>query len=237
MAEQKRRKFPQFTSPKGTFKYPKLSEPDYGTKEYPCPQGRYGLKLVMPAKAPETKAFIKALTPAYEEALAEAKEAFEKLPVATRKKLGEVKPNPLFTEVYDKETEQPTGDIEFNIKMDASGEYKKGPKAGTKWTAKPVLFDASGQRMVRPPAIWSGTEGKVAFEARPYFVNGSGAAGLSFKLIGVQIVKLVSAGERSADSLGFGAEEGGYAYHDEAFSDDSQGTASTSSDNTTSGDF
>lgn len=205
---QKKKKFPQITSPRGKFKYPKLSEPDYGTKDYPKPDGEYGLKLVLEADSPGAKALIAALDPHYKEALAEGEAEFAKLPIQSRKKLKAMTPHPFFNEVYDKETEEPTGEIEFNIKARAGGTYKSGPNKGKKWSFTPLLFDAAGKRIADVPAIWSGTEGKVRFEVRPFFVSGTGLAGLSLKLQGVQILDLVSQGERSAESMGFGAEDG-----------------------------
>jgi hypothetical protein len=211
MAEAKK-KLPQLTSPVGTFKYPKLTEPDYGTKEYPNPDGSFSVKLVMDADAPETKAFIAALQPHYEEAMAAAQEAFKALPIASRKKLEKVTQNPLFTEIYDKETEQPTGQIEFSIKMKHKVTIKKGPKAGKVLTFFPTVFDALGNRMTKLPAIWGGTRGRVSFEVFPYFVASSAQGGLGLRMLGVQIIELVQGGARSAESLGFGAVEGGYSY-------------------------
>src|SRR5690606_17374564 len=141
----------------------------------------------------------------------EAKKAFDALPVGTRKKLKRITENPLYLTIYDKETEQETGEIAFKFAMRASGTYKQGPKEGQKWHRSPLIYDAKGHRIAKPPAIWGGTVGKVAFEVSPYFIPGTGAAGLSLKLIGVQILDLVSAGERSAESLGFTAEDG-YEY-------------------------
>lgn len=234
---EKKRKFIQATSPIGTFKYPKLNAPDFGNEKYKKPDGVYGTKLVLRADSPEAKAFIAQLTPHYEEAMKEADEAFSKLKIETRKKLKSVQPNPLFTEIYDKETEQPTGDIEFNFSMPASGTYKKGPKEGQKWTAKPHLFDAKGQKITNPPAIWGGTTGRVSFEMRPYFVPGTGAAGLSLRLIGAQIINLVSGGERSASSMGFGAVDG-YEHSDDTSEGASQGLGdTTSNDDDNAGDF
>lgn len=211
MAQEKRKKLPQITTSAGTFRYPKLTEPDYGNDKFPKPDGEYSVQLMMSRDSPEAKQLIEILKPHYEEALAFAKEEFDKLPVGTRKKLKEISPNPFFTTVYDKETEEPTGEIIFKATKKASGVYKKGPKEGQKWTSKPVIFDAKGNRMVKVPSIWSGTVGKMAVELSPYFVAGTGACGLKLNLVGVQILDLVSAGERSASSLGFGVEEG-YEY-------------------------
>lgn len=238
--DHKKRKFKQAVTPVGTFKFPKLVEPDYGTKDYPNPNGAYSVRLVMPADDEMTKRFIASLQPEYAAALAEADEAFSKLKIETRKKLKSVTQNPLFTELFDKETEQPTGEIEFKFSMAASGVYgDKHPKKGQKWTAKPHLFDAKGNRMVNPPAIWGGTTGRVSFEMRPYFINGTGAAGLSLRLVGVQIIELRTAGERTADSLGFGAMDGGYEYSEPDPSEGAEqglGDATTNTDDN-SGDF
>jgi hypothetical protein len=40
-------------TPKGTAKWPKLSEPDYGTKDYPKPDGEYSVKLVFDETDPK----------------------------------------------------------------------------------------------------------------------------------------------------------------------------------------
>ena len=209
-----RKKLPRFTTPAGVFRYPKLTEPDYGTSEHPKPDGEYSVQLLFRADSPEAQQLLQQLTPHYEAAMEEAKKAFDNLPVGTRKKLKEVTKNPLFLTIYDRETEEETGEIAFKFAMKASGEYRKGPKAGQKWSRAPLIFDARGRRIQNPPAIWGGTVGKVAFEAAPYFIPGTGAAGLSLKLIGVQILDLVSGGERSAESLGFTPEEG-YEYSPE----------------------
>jgi hypothetical protein len=210
----KRPAFVKGTSPKFTLKYPKLTEPDYGSKDYPKPNGEYSTKAVMQADSPEAKAFIKLLTPHYRAAIEQAETEFKALKVEQRKKLGSVTENDLFTTLYDQETEEPTGEIEFKFAMTASGELKKGPKAGQRWNRKPDLFDAKGQPMRTVPDIWGGTIGRVSFEMRPYFIPGSGAAGLKLALVGVQIIDLVSGGSRSADSHGFGEEEGGYEHTD-----------------------
>lgn len=226
---EKKKKAPEFTSPKGSLKYPKLDAPDYGTKDYPCPEGRYATKLVLKADAPETKAFIAKLMPHYEEAMAEADQKFKELKVETRKKLKEVTRNDLFTTLYDKDTEEPTGEIEFNFKMPASGIANKGKDNERKWTAKPAVYDAKGKLMVKVPEIWSGSLGRVSFEVRPYFINGTAAAGLSLKLKAAQIIELRQGGPRSADSFGFEAEEGGYEY-DESDVDDTSGEATENTD-------
>lgn len=202
MADKKPQNF-KGTSPKGTFRYPALSKPDYGTKDYPNPDGVYKTGLILTED--EAQPLIKALKPTYDRAIEEAKEAFAKLPVATRKKLGEVTQNDLFTIEYDKDTEEPTGNLIFNFKMKASGKRKKDDSV---WTAKPALFDAKGKPLLKVPEIWGGTIGKVSYEAIPYFVSGTGAAGVSLRLNAAQIIELRSGGQRDAGDYGFGEEDG-----------------------------
>lgn len=213
MAEA-RKKLVKLTSPRITFKFPSLTEPDFGNKDYPKPEGVYKVGGVMDASAPTTLAFIKLLQPHHDAAVEEGKALYAALKAETRKKLdkqGGFKSNDLYSELLDKETEEPTGEIQFNFAMSASGEYKKGPKAGEVWHRKPALFDAKGTPMVgKLPSIWGGTIGKVSFELSPYFISGTGIAGLKLSLVGAQIIDLVSGGQKTAKDLGFGAEEGGY---------------------------
>ena len=237
MADDKPKRI-MLVSPRGRFNWPRLNAPDYGSKEYPNPDGSYRVDLILDAKAPETKKFIAALTPHYDTALEEAKQKFAGLSKATRTKLKAVTENPLFTEVFDKETEEPTGEIMFRFKMAASGERKKGPKAGTRWERKPTIFDSKGNRMVKVPDIWSGSEGRISFEVRPYFIPGTAAAGLSFGLEAVKLLALVSGGERSAEGYGFGDDDGdGYEYSAEEQADDAMSSDESDSDDGETGDF
>lgn len=232
---------PKFISFKGAFKFPKLSEPDFGTDEYPKPDGEFSLKLVGQADAADVKKMIAELAPLHAAAVEKGKKLFKELPIATRKKLGELKVNPLFTEVYDKETEEPTGEIEFKFAMKHSGEYKKGPKAGKRWTRKPDIFDAKGNKMNPAPQIWGGTIGRVAFEIGTdqdgdpgYFIKGTGAAGLKLGLNAARILDLVSGGSREASDYGFDDEEDGYEYDPESVK--SEDDANEKGDNTSKTD-
>jgi hypothetical protein len=191
------------TSPKATFRYPKLTEPDYGNEEYPKPQGEYSVGLILSAE--EAKPLIDKLQPVHDKAAEEGQIKFDQLKVQQRKKLKALTVNPLYTEEYDKETEEPTGNVIFKIKMAASGVNKK---TGKKWVRKPTIFDAKGQPIKNPPSIWGGTVGKVSFEAAPYFITGTGTAGVGLYLNAVQIIELRSGGGDDAESYGFGEEEG-----------------------------
>jgi hypothetical protein len=199
-------------SPKGVFKYPKLNKPDYGSKEYPCPEGKYEVRLVLTEADPATQAFIAKLQPHYDAAESEAKQKFAQLKIDTRKKLGEPKKNDLYTVIYDKETEEPTGEIEFKLTDMASGVANRGTPKERAWTSRPAIFDASGRDITKAaPEIWGGTIGKVSFELRPYFINGTAAWGLKLALKAVQIIELVQGGQKDAKGHGFGVEDG-YAH-------------------------
>lgn len=210
----KKPKNPEFTTPRGTFVYPKLNEPDYGTDDFPKADGEYSVRLRLTEA--EAEPLLAKLQPLLEQAYAEGREAFEKLPVANRKKLKDITENELFQVEYDKETEEPTGNLLFKFAMKASGKSKK---TGKDWTRKPVIFDAKGRKMTNAPSIWGGTVGKVSFEVRPYFIVGSGAAGLKLGLNAVQVIDLVSGGGRDAEDYGFG-EEDGYEADDNQEADD-----------------
>lgn len=237
MAEQKKT-FPTFTSSAGTLVWPKLTEPDFGNNDYPKPDGEYSTKVRYKLGTPECDQMIKILQPLYDEAVSQGIEEFAKLKVDTRKKLQKdnggdgVKRNDFFTTLYDEETEEPTGEVEFKFAMVASGTIKKGPRAGNTWKRSPALFDAFGQPITGNIEIWSGTRAKVNFTARPYFIPGTGVAGLKLALNAVQIIQLASANARTASQYGFGEEEGGFQYEASAETDDEN----TFSDESSQGD-
>lgn len=204
MANEKRKKNPEFVSPRGTFRYPALDKPDYGNADYPKPQGVYKVDLILEESAEATQAFLKKLEPLHAEAVKAGEEGFKALKVEARKRLKELTVNPLYKIEYDRDSEEPTGNIIFSIKADASGSRKDK----TTWERKITIFDAQGVKLVKVPPIWGGSSGKIAFEASSYFIEGTGTAGVSLRLHAAQILELVSGGARSADAFGFGKEEG-----------------------------
>jgi hypothetical protein len=202
MAETKK-KNPSFVSPKGAFRYPALLTPDYGTKEYPKEDGEY--KVVLILSEAEAAPLIEKLQPIFDEAISEGQEKFKELKVEARKKLKELKVNDFYTVEYDKETEEETGNLLFKFSMNASGKSKKDGKV---WNRKPALFDSKGKPLVGVENIWGGTLGKVSFEAAPYFVAGTGIAGLKLRLNAAQIIELREGGNKSSEGYGFGEEDG-----------------------------
>jgi len=209
-------KNPEFTSPRGVFRFPKLTEPDYGTKEYPKPDGEYKVTLILSQE--EAEAFIAKLQPLHDEAVKVGREAFKELKVEARKKLKEITIQPFFSEEYDKETEEPTGNLLFTFKMAASGISKK---TGKKWSRRPALFDAKGKPILKAPDIWGGSEGRVQFEVSPYFIPGTALTGIKLRLNAVKLLELRSGGARSASDYGFDEEEDGFSAADLPETEDS----------------
>jgi hypothetical protein len=207
MATPQRKPNPQMISPKGVFVYPALTKPDYGTKDFPKPNGEY--KVTLRIATPAVEKFLEGavLAAVIAQAQAEADEGFKALKVDVRKKLKAVTWNEVATVEYDKETEEPTGFMLLKFKMNASGKRVKDQSV---WTAKPGIFDSKGVALPKPPEIWGGSEGLISFEASPYFIPGTGAAGVSFRLKAVQLIKVVSGGSRDAAGFGFAAQEDGF---------------------------
>jgi hypothetical protein len=216
---------PSYTSPKGIFRYPYLVTPDFGSKEYPIPEGEFKVQLIL--SEADAQPMIDLLDDAFKEAVREGEEKFAKLDIKSRKKFGELKTNDLYDIEYDQETEEPTGNLIFKFATKASGVNAKKQK----WERAIPLFDAKG-KSVKLKGIGGGTVGKIGFEAAPYFIAGSGTAGLKLYLTGVQVIELRQGGSnRSADSFGFGQEDGFDASeiedeNDSGFGDESTGKGS-----------
>lgn len=247
MAKKKYPKRPKGISFAGIFEWPHLTEPSYGTEKHPKPDGEYSVNLIGHKDDPKVKAMIAFLKPMHDAAVEAAKEKFKALKVESRKALQKkngksgIQVNELYKEVYDEETEEPTGEIKFKFTMRASGVRKKGPKAGTRWHRRPDIFDAQSTKpMKNVPDIWGGTRGRVAYEVGVdqdgtpgYFIPGTGAVGLKLELQAVRILELVSKGQRTANEYGFEEEEeeGGYVHDDDAVtSDDEEEEADASED-------
>ena len=216
------------TTPKGTFSWPKLNRPDDKfNKENPV----YSVNLILSGDA---TAQLKAkLQPLYDAALAEAQEKFLAQPVPKQNK----KPltvNDYFEDEYD-DDEQLTGNTIFKFKMNSTFTDKK---TGDLVKRKPSLFDAKAKPFNSSIDIWSGTEGKVSFNTSGYFMPATGASGLSLRLKGAQIIDLVTKGSGSADSCGFGEEEGYDSTEaSDGFGEEPSTADTTSTEDTSEDDF
>lgn len=208
---------PKFTSPKGRFSFPKLLEPDTKFKE----EGEYSVNVIYGRDEPGIAEFMARCDKAAAESLAEAK---AKAKNAAEARKWETKYLP-YSDVEDAETGEPTGEVKFKFTMKASGVSKK---TGKPWTRKPALFDAKGKPITGTPQIGGGTIGKVSYEIIPYAPTTQVGASVKLALEAVQIIELREFGSRSADSYGFGEEEGYSHEEDKAdtggFDDETEGS-------------
>ncbi len=178
----------KFTTPVGTFMYPKLLEPD--TKFHAS--GMYEVIIAMDASDPEVQ---------------QLSEFLDKYMEQHKASLKAQAPNQKFKLVdapWKFEDANGLPCFVLKAKSKASGLDKEGRP----WSRKPAMFDAQGKAVPHGQiqAMWSGTEGKVAFKAAPFWTAALGA-GVTLRLEATQILKLVESGT-SASTHGFGSEEG-----------------------------
>lgn len=184
------------TTPRGTFLYPYLNDPD--TKFDPEGKGHYRVryKNTAEALADIMSKIDAAMDMSFENAVEQVRE--DKGAAAAKRVKRADTPY----------MEQDDGTIEINFKMKAAGIRKKD---GKPWSRRPAIFDGQGNYIPtdRLPQIGGGTEGKVSFEIGPFYTALVGA-GVSLRLNAVQILSLVEYGGGTAEEYGFESEDGGY---------------------------
>jgi hypothetical protein len=196
-----------FTTPRGTFVWPKLNKPDTKWKA----EGEYSVKhRVQPEQI--TDALREKLEAVRDEFVETTKEGLKGAKLKTLKVL-----DIPFNAELDRETGEETGAIIIHAKMTASGVSKKDKKP---WARAPKLFDAKGTKLRAGVQIWGGSEGKLAVDAVPYYNAKDNAVGISFRLEAVQVLKLISGSDKDAGGYGFGEEEGYTDEQEETFPSD-----------------
>ena len=196
---RERKDYPTAVTPRGPLIWPALNEPDFKfKKEF----GEYHARLRL---SPDT--------PGLDELLATAEtildEAFEaKKAELTRQKKGallkELKKADILKEEVDQETGDPTGFVILRAAANAGGKKKNGET----FTKRPDYFDRRGKQIKNPPKIGGGSEVKLGVRIMDYETDGGKTIGVRFELEGVQLLKVVEGGSRSADFYGFGEEDG-----------------------------
>lgn len=180
----------KLTTPLCKFQYPKLVEPE--TKFNP--EGVYKITcLIDPRDADE-------ISTALDELLNRHKESLKAQAPSQKFKLADL---PWAFEEVDG-----TPYFVVKAKMKASGIDRDGRR----WTSAPALFDAKGHTVKDRETLrgmWSGTMGKVSFEACPFHQAAIGA-GVTLRLRAVQVISLIEGGG-SAESFGFNNEEIGWS--------------------------
>lgn len=255
MAKDKKPSNPKLMAPRGPMVFPKLNAAD--TKFDAA--GSFGTKVRYDLSDPAVTAFIAKLQPMHDAAVARATELFAAMPVQARKAhaakgvKGPV-PNPLYTELFDEQTEEATGQVEFNFKAPASGKAKSGKNMGKTYIRRPTIVDSKGKVIVRGtdfswlheikpgpatlantvfkklgPAIWGGSEGKYSLEIGTFEDGLPGYFVPSTAACGLSLrlrgVQLLTLVQGGSDDMGFGEEDGGY----EGSDDDTQSDESADS--------
>jgi len=173
----------------GTALWAKVFEPD--TKFNPL--GDYSINLQMPLA--DSVAMSEQLDGIVQ---AKFKEAIEKDP---RLK------NTLSTQdvcqpVYDRDTGDDTGNVEFKFKLKA----KVQKRDGTYYEQQPAVLDSKKVPMSKDTLIGNGSKVKVAFEPISYVMSSTKKVGVSLRMKAVQVIDLVEYGN-SATSV-FDEEDG-----------------------------
>lgn len=209
MAPKKNDNKHKIITPEGTFVWPHLNEPDYGNEKVQTPNGQYSVTLRLQTSDGKVKKFLARLDELMQLAKEQAEEEIEQWSKDAKAKLkesGGITPDLPYSKVYDKETGESTGEVDFNAKMTASGVRSK---TKVPWKQKPGLFDAKNKPIPKGTEIWGGSTGRVSCSLKPYFISGTKKYGLSRRLEAAQILSLVTSGQaRPASSYGFDEQEG-----------------------------
>lgn len=185
-------------TPKGTLVYPWLTgKPDTGRKGKFTTEPTWRTGLALDANSAEAKALMKVIDDAMKASFKEAQDKADTPKARKKVKMAEDKPYRMETDDDDNET----GRVIFNFKMRASGKNKQ---TGEEWSRKVAVFDATGKPLDAEAKIGGGSVAKVSFEVNQFYTAKIGA-GVSLRLHGVQIIKLVE-WEADASRYGFGDE-------------------------------
>lgn len=205
-----KRNYERMTTPRGVFIYPRLTEPD---TKFVKPDGEYHTKFAIDADDANDmvsrlneimESFIDEELPKIQERVNDAKPNKKKKAQRKLEKAEERETADLYEEELDDEGED-TGRLVFKFKLKAV--IKTDKKS---WKQKPRLFDAHAQPIEGEISLWTGSEGKCSLEIFPYYMEKENSWGLSLRLKGAQILKLVSGSGASAEDMGFGTEDDGY---------------------------
>lgn len=215
MSDKKARN-PRYVTQVGVAIYPHLVEPDTKFNA----EGEYKVKLRLSPDSVITDAKGKRVADVQSFIDEMMGKALEK---AKQENKGKIKEADAPYEIDDE-----TGEVLVNFKLKATGKTRDGKE----FTQKPALFDSKG-KPAEVKGVWGGSKIKVSFEVVPFYTKLIGA-GVSLRLKAVQIIELIAGGNGgSADSYGFGEEEG-YEAEDEAadngFSSDDEDSVSEEDD-------
>jgi hypothetical protein len=98
------------------------------------------------------------------------------------------------TTVFDRETGDDTGLVEFKFKLKA----KVQKRDGTYYEQQPAVLDSKKVPISKDVLVGNGSRVKVAFEPIPYVMASTKKAGVSLRLKAVQVIDLVEYGNSAA---------------------------------------
>lgn len=96
--------------------------------------------------------------------------------------------------VYDRDTGDDTGNVEFKFKLKA----KVQKRDGTYYEQQPTVLDSKKVPVSGDTLIGNGSKVKVAFEPIPYVMASTKKVGVSLRLKAVQVIDLVEYGNSAA---------------------------------------
>jgi hypothetical protein len=105
--------------------------------------------------------------------------------------------------VFDRDTGDDTGNIEFKFKLKA----KVQKRDGTYYDQEPAVVDASKKPLPKDVLIGNGSRVKVAFEPITYVMASTKKVGVSLRLKAVQVIDLIEYGSKATSVFD---EEDGY---------------------------
>lgn len=192
-------------TPVGIASYPYLNKPDTKFNT----EGEFKVNLILGAEeTEELRAKIDEMTEAQaavvraelEDKLAKAKTGADKAKL--KKAIENLAANVPYEETVDDDG-NPDGGYVLRFKTKATFKDQKTGKTVAR-TIK--LFDA--KRNPTTVAVFGGSKIKVAYEIAPYFVQATGAYGVSLRINAVQIIELAQGGGGNGASYGFDEEDG-----------------------------
>jgi hypothetical protein len=214
-------KYIKMTSPAGVAVFPYVNYGSPSKKYKKEDEFEYKITLALTPGDPGVDEFVVKMNEMAQEAFDEAKSEIsaelKAAKAATEKKklkknLDRLELSEPFSPELDDEKEE-TGRLLISFKQNSSFTTKKGEIIDKIIT----LFDSTGAVIPKnaQQAVWAGSICKVGFDVGPFYMAATDLAGISKKLAAVQIISLVTKGEVSAESYGFGDEGESYVAPDE----------------------
>ena len=177
----KKAKAPLYITPTGTANYPWVTKPDTKFNA----DGEYSIALTF---RDDDAAVSTLLNEALEKSVEKAKEENKGKKIKSAD-------SPVV------ENEDGTITLKFKLKA------KVTPKNGEPFEQRPALFDAKNKPLSKDIKIGGGSKVKVAYEIIPFYTALVGA-GLSLRLMAVQVIELVEYSGGDGNTYGFGQEDG-----------------------------